>query len=140
MPRLNSGFPARGAGTGLLLLRIAIGATLFAQAVPLLFDVQDPQLMSVACCLLALASGASLIVGFLTRIVAATVAALVTNITLLSQTSPSISSLHNYLLGFNIIIVAVAVALLGPGAISLDAVLFGRRKVIIPHSSRPSSI
>jgi uncharacterized membrane protein YphA (DoxX/SURF4 family) len=32
------------------------------------------------------------------------------------------------------IIVALAIALLGPGAISLDSRLFGRREIIIPDS------
>jgi hypothetical protein len=43
-------------------------------------------------------------------------------------------------LDLTMIVVAVAIALLGPGAISLDSALFGRRKVIIPRSpisSRP---
>jgi uncharacterized membrane protein YphA (DoxX/SURF4 family) len=138
--RLYFGFPARAPGAGLLLLRIAIGTTLVAQAVLFLFQVQNPRCMGVACCLLALASGASLIVGFLTRMVAAIAAALVTSSTLVSPTLPSISYFHNYLLALNIIIVAAAIALLGPGAISLDAVLFGRRKVIIPRSSRSSGM
>jgi hypothetical protein len=32
---------------------------------------------------------------------------------------------------------AVAVALLGPGAFAVDARLFGRREVVIPRPSRP---
>jgi uncharacterized membrane protein YphA (DoxX/SURF4 family) len=35
-------------------------------------------------------------------------------------------------------VMAIAVALLGPGAFSLDARLFGRREIIIPNTS-PSS-
>jgi hypothetical protein len=33
-------------------------------------------------------------------------------------------------------IVAAAVAFLGPGAFSVDARLFGRREIIIPHTPR----
>jgi uncharacterized membrane protein YphA (DoxX/SURF4 family) len=33
-------------------------------------------------------------------------------------------------------VVALALALLGPGALSIDARLFGRREIIIPHVSR----
>ncbi len=135
MSRLYSRFPARAPGAGLLLLRMAIGATLVAQAMPCLSGAQDPRLSSLACCLLALVSGASLIVGFLTRIVAAIAATLVTSATLLSLTSSSVGPLRSYPSDLNMIVVAVAIALLGPGAISLDAALFGRRKVIIPRSS-----
>jgi hypothetical protein len=31
----------------------------------------------------------------------------------------------------------VAITLLGPGAFSLDARLFGRREIIIPEAARP---
>lgn len=34
------------------------------------------------------------------------------------------------------IVVAVAIVLLGPGVISLDAYLFGRRKIVIPRVAR----
>jgi hypothetical protein len=36
-----------------------------------------------------------------------------------------------------IVIVAFAVAFLGPGSFSLDCRLFGRREIIIPHPPRP---
>jgi hypothetical protein len=35
-----------------------------------------------------------------------------------------------------VMVVAVAVILLGPGALSLDARLFGRREIIIPRAPR----
>lgn len=134
MPRLYSGFPARAPGAGLLLLRIAMGATLVAQALPCLSDVPDPTPAGIALCLLGLLSGASLIVGFLTRIVAAVACTLVAGITFLSLTTSSITLLHDYLFCLNVIVITIAITLLGPGAISLDAMLFGRRKVIIPRS------
>ncbi len=37
------------------------------------------------------------------------------------------------LLSINLVVIATAISLLGPGAFSLDARLFGRRKVIIPR-------
>jgi hypothetical protein len=36
-----------------------------------------------------------------------------------------------------VLAVAAAVVPLGPGALSLDARLFGRREIIIPRSPRP---
>jgi hypothetical protein len=35
-----------------------------------------------------------------------------------------------------VIIPAITVALLGPGAFSLDARMFGRREILVPHTSR----
>jgi hypothetical protein len=40
------------------------------------------------------------------------------------------------LLSFDAIGVVLAAALLGPGAISLDAYFFGRRKIVIPPVAR----
>ena len=41
------------------------------------------------------------------------------------------------LAAFGMIITAAALALLGPGAFSLDGCLFGRREIVIPPLSRP---
>jgi uncharacterized membrane protein YphA (DoxX/SURF4 family) len=41
------------------------------------------------------------------------------------------------LLASGMIITAAVLALLGPGAFSLDGRLFGRREIVIPPSSRP---
>jgi uncharacterized membrane protein YphA (DoxX/SURF4 family) len=40
---------------------------------------------------------------------------------------------------WSVVAVAVALVLLGPGALSLDARLFGRREIIFPHERRPPS-
>jgi uncharacterized membrane protein YphA (DoxX/SURF4 family) len=36
-----------------------------------------------------------------------------------------------------LVVISIAITLLGPGAFSLDARLFGRREIIIPEASRP---
>src|SRR5260370_28169728 len=36
-----------------------------------------------------------------------------------------------------LVVISIAITLLGPGAFSLDARLFGRREIIIPEVSRP---
>jgi hypothetical protein len=35
-----------------------------------------------------------------------------------------------------VIVPAITIALLGPGAFSLDARMFGRREILVPHTSR----
>jgi hypothetical protein len=54
---------------------------------------------------------------------------------------PAPAWLHDVkLVAFGMIISAVALALLGPGAFSLDGRLFGRREIVIPPSShKPKS-
>jgi len=41
------------------------------------------------------------------------------------------------LMACGMIVAAVALALLGPGAFSLDGRLFGRREIVIPPATRP---
>ena len=135
MPRLHSGFPGRAPGAGLLLLRLAIGATLVVHAFPALSESSDPNLTSLVLCLLALALSVALIAGILTRPAAISAAVLAASTTRVWVATSAIPSLLRNLLDINVIIIAVAIALLGPGAFSLDAVLFGRRRIIIPRSS-----
>jgi hypothetical protein len=37
---------------------------------------------------------------------------------------------------FGLMVLATAIALLGPGAFSIDSRLFGRREILIPHATR----
>ena len=81
--------------------------------------------------------GASLVIGFLTPI--ASIAAALVCIFL---NFPAISKVSNPLnTGLGIVdpvFITVALAILGAGAFSLDAYLFGRREIIIPDISSPS--
>ncbi len=69
----------------------------------------------------AIAAGGLLAIGFLT---------------------PLAAGLSVAILGFSDArwLVSLALALLGPGAFSLDARLFGRREIIIPRRSNPSGV
>ena len=82
---------------------------------------------------LAIAVGAAIFVGFLTPAAAAvaTVGYLRTGVSsfLMTGANNHISALA----AFNLAAISVALVLLGPGAFSLDARLFGRREIIIPE-------
>ncbi len=78
--------------------------------------------------LFAISSGVSLLLGFLTPI-ACSVAAI-------GVTSLAVSRQEAMLPTVLVAIMAAAVALLGPGALSIDARLFGRREIIIPPITR----
>lgn len=133
MQRLFSTFPGGWPGAGLLLLRVAIGVTLIVQGAACLLQEQDPGVSACVVCLLAVASGVSLIVGFLTP-VAGTLAVVASLGATLGLLPPGdCNFFQGNLLSFDLNVMAVATAFLGPGAFSVDALLFGRRKIIIPR-------
>ena len=95
--------------------------------------------MSMWCLSIVLiASGAALIGGFLTPLAGFLVSLCVLGIAVSWFPAPP-TGLHNArLLAPGTITTAVALALLGPGAFSIDGRLFGRREIVIPPSTRRS--
>jgi uncharacterized membrane protein YphA (DoxX/SURF4 family) len=81
---------------------------------------------------LTVVAGAFLVAGFLTP-GAGAVAGLGT-IVIASSTGPpaAASSVIGFIPALFVLADAVALVLLGPGAVSMDARLFGRREIIIP--------
>lgn len=129
MQRWYKTFPHGLPGVGLLILRIAIGAKLLIEASACMVEPQGLMLGVWLVALLAFGIGASFVLGFLTRLTA--------GISALAGAAaywwhPSWTSSFLNLLSFDTVIVAIAIALLGPGAISLDAYFFGRRRIVIP--------
>jgi uncharacterized membrane protein YphA (DoxX/SURF4 family) len=87
--------------------------------------------------LILITSGAALGVGFFTPFAALLVGLCFLGVALSWFPAPSWSLHDARLLAVGMIITAAALALLGPGAFSLDGRLFGRREIVIPPSSRP---
>ena len=124
MQKLFSAFPGGWPGLGLLLLRVLVGVTLvvetlaYAQATPL-------TLSNGAAATLVLIIASCLLVGFLTPISAI--------LTGLGAISLSVSgTFESNQTSLNLIVLATAIGLLGPGAFSIDARMFGRREISIP--------
>lgn len=118
-------FPHGGPGVGLLLLRLSVAAILVVDAA----RHSGASFILLLCAFVALVA-VSLSLGFLTpylSIVAG--AAAIVNLLI----GASSGSLLHVFLAIN----AVALTLLGPGAYSLDARLFGRRlTVVMPRRGR----
>ncbi len=137
MQRLFSAFPDSLPGLGLLLLRIVVGVTAVLQGGTHLTTVANLTLGPCVVAGLAIASGAAVLIGFLTPF---TGVALGLSVLLFWFPSPARGLFLDRMTALLIIADAIAIALLGPGAFSVDARIFGRREVLIPHdSSSPES-
>lgn len=131
MQRSFSTFPAGLPGFGLLLLRTALAATVFAQIGKLINEQATPPLSIVFAEIAAIAGGAFLLLGFLTPVVAGLLFAggFAAAFFFYPSFAQALFSPFN-----QIIVLSAVVILLGPGAFSLDAVLFGRREIIFPKN------
>lgn len=135
--KLFSTFPSDWPGIGLLLLRALVGCSLIAQGVAF---VQSPNRGLGVCCAaaLALTSGAFLLAGLMTPLVAVLVAIGGVGIALSLVPLPGYDLFDGYPAIINLIVLSIAIALLGPGAFSVDARMFGRREITIrPNSHAP---
>ena len=125
-------YPGSLAGIGLLLLRLALGGSISIHAVHCLTGtgllVQSDALLN----LIGIISGSLIIVGFLTPIASSITALIILSLAILNPEACT-SSLVKTSFGFIVMLtVSAVIPLIGPGAFSIDAHLFGRRKVIIP--------
>src|SRR5262249_11162123 len=128
--RYFSTFPGSWPGVGLLLLRIVVGGAALTQGAVFLTHTIEPTVLTWIAGALAVVSGVALIAGFLTPASGA-VAGLTTLFIATTWTPASASVLVDRFAAVILIVDAAALVLLGPGAVSLDARLFGRREIII---------
>ena len=134
---LSLPYPCGRAGVGLLLLRAAAGLPAVVQGAVYLSARDDATLWTWAAGLLAVGCGSSLLLGFLTPFACILLGLGSVAIALSSPPAYTHGLLDDGLFFLLAVGMAVATALLGPGAYSLDARLFGRREIIIPQASNP---
>jgi hypothetical protein len=135
---LFSTFPGGWPGAGLLLLRAAVGVTTIIQGGLYLAEPGTLTFGTGTVGLVATVSGALLLSGFLTPVAGVLVGLGTLGITL-GWLPAAIRNLFDTALpAVFAAIMSAAIALLGPGAFSIDARLFGRREIIIPPVSRSS--
>lgn len=133
MHRFFSTFPGSWPGAGLLLLRVVVGGIAALQGAAYLTFAEAPAPGVVIAALLAIASAIAIVLGFVTPLAAftAVLSSVFLGTTVLPPSAPSVvvSAITPIFLTAD----AVSLAMLGPGALSIDARLFGRREVIIPR-------
>ena len=129
MRRLYSTFAGGSPGAGLLLMRLVVGAVVLWHAGPRLWS--DPPLHQIiAYAPLALAA-LLLIAGLWTPVAGAVVAVVAISEILMTGEPPV-----GHLLAATI---ASALTMLGPGRLSIDARLFGWRRIDVPVHRNNSS-
>lgn len=115
-------FPTGKPGFALLILRVALAVMLVEGVAGRLLSLGSPWLIAAPGTV-----AVALSVGFITPVVAALTVVL--EVTTWATTDGPVSAVH-----ICAVLDAIALAMLGPGAYSLDARLFGRRQVILRSS------
>lgn len=125
---------------GLLLLRAALGIAAGSEGVFCFAELSGGSNHSLAqwtLCLALVISGAALVFGCFTP-VAGLLAGFCFLGMYLKWLPVPVTGLHDpRMLVSGWIVTAVSIVLMGPGAFSLDAYLFGRREIVIPPSVHP---
>jgi putative oxidoreductase len=134
LQRSFSAFPDGWPGVALLLLRVVVATALSIQGS---YYLREPDLSTAAWFvgLGALASSVLFLAGFLTPVAGIVVALASIGSRLSFFPACTRNLFDSYLSVVFALAILFAVIILGPGAFSVDALLFGHREIIIPQYS-----
>ena len=122
---------------GLLVLRIAIGLTGTIQGSLVLAEHSASAAESWSVGLALIGSGVLLLIGFLTPIASIVQGLLAVSFALTWVAAPLTNLFVSSPAVALLVAVDLALALLGPGSVSIDRRIFGRREIIIPRMREP---
>jgi uncharacterized membrane protein YphA (DoxX/SURF4 family) len=134
LQKLFAAFPAGWPGIGLICLRVAVAIALLTHGVAVLNAPVAPAFRVWVIESFAILVGVALLIGFLTPLAGAAAAIAYLYIGA-SQLFGTVASDHGST-AWCLVVISIGLVLLGPGAFSLDARLFGRRQIIIPGAPR----
>jgi uncharacterized membrane protein YphA (DoxX/SURF4 family) len=129
---LFSTFPRGWPGLGLLLLRMVVGATTVAEGARAI-GIGNPSIATGGTAALAIGAGLAVTAGFLTPFAAASLGVGTIGVALgwIPWNDPV--GIPAHVSTIFVVSMCVAIALLGPGALSVDARRRGRREIVIPQ-------
>lgn len=134
--RLFTSFPGGWPGVGLLLLRLATGAAVATHGASYFAGHAALSLWSAVTGTGSVLIGTLLLLGFLTPF-AGMLALVVTGAAAFSLLpAPDLNPFDAPMAAALLASISAALAFLGPGALSVDARLFGRREIVIPRIAR----
>lgn len=133
LQRLLSSYPVGRHGIGLLILRVAIAITALVQGLCYFAENGNGTAVGSIVGIVLVLSGLALSVGFLTPLASALICILAVGNAALWIPLPMGSLFPTALHTALTVVIAISVTILGPGAYSVDARLFGRREIIIPR-------
>jgi uncharacterized membrane protein YphA (DoxX/SURF4 family) len=134
--KLLSSYPDGWAGAGLILLRLAVALPLVQTGSGLLLAARTQPFSALILGCSSLAVAAAVLIGVLTPAAALLAAAFRVVLLASALASPGAYDAARSAHDLESLLAAGALALLGPGAWSLDARLFGRREIVIPPRSQ----
>jgi hypothetical protein len=133
MQRTFSTFAHGWPGVGLLVLRTALGVPLLVEGGVLLSGWRDSTRPTDRCRFISIAAGAALQLGYSSRRGAIAGGIAVGAVHFFRHEQP-LNLFSSRTVCFLAVSIAIALVVLGPGALSIDARLFGRRKIVIPSA------
>ena len=132
MQRVFVVFPVGLSGIGLLLLRLAAAFTVVCEAHLFLTMLDEPHYALALLRVIGLIAISLLLAGFCTRIGCALLVLQIAGVFAFSSAA-CLRGTTVKLLVMNIVVMLLVIATVGPGIFSLDARLFGRRKIVFPN-------
>jgi hypothetical protein len=115
---------------------VAVGITAIISGGVYLGSRAHPMILDWALGLIVIATACFVLIGLVTPVMSTLTGLGIIGTGLLRLAQPTGVLLDPKLSQILVLTMALAIVMLGPGAFSLDAHLFGRREIIIPPSSR----